>query len=343
MQAQVPVDVQAARLGEHHRVARGAAAVGVGARVVVAAVGLDLGDAEGDVALGRAGREVGAEQVAGDDVDARGVPDARRDGHDGARTQRRPGPRAVSGEVLTRPSCRTRCGRDARRRPRAPNASQADVGPFAGALAREVRGLVGHPRHPVLAGVVAVARQAAFQPQVGGRLDPDAQEATSSAARRAEPQPSSTSRSGTGHVDPLGEGARGPVVALVAARPAAAQRLEHLRRQPRPERSLEAGPPLVEVVEVQHGRRPAAAAAIAAAAVVLPEPAGPSTQTSRTGPSRGGAARAAATTEPGRQTSGRRPRPEVLGPAARVAQLLGDRARVRCHRGRSATRAIPRP
>ena len=72
VQAEVAVDVQAAGLGEHHRVAGGPAAEGVGARVVGAAVGLDLGDPERDVTLGRPRREVGAEQVARDGVHRRG-------------------------------------------------------------------------------------------------------------------------------------------------------------------------------------------------------------------------------------------------------------------------------
>ena len=357
VQAEVPVDVQAARLGEHHRVARGAAAEGVRARVVGAAVGLDLGEPERDVAVGRARREVGAEQVARDRE------------HVAARTRRAPGrprARAASAASGSRAVPTGSRGHRAARRPASAARPQAVGRPVPDASSRtsarsrvrsrgEVRGLVGHPRQPVRPRVRAVAREAARR--AAGRRGASTQTrsdraAASTARRRRRRSPRATSTSGTGTSTQSANAPGGPVVALVAA-----------RRRPRRSgsrtcatgaaRARPRGP-----TSPRRGRRGARRAAggraappSAAASVVLPEPAGPSTRRADAARAVGGATRS----ERGRRARGgaraarsppsvRRQRPELRATRGRAArlELLGDadrrRAAVRRPRGAASPR-----
>lgn len=59
------VDVHVSGGTEHHAVAGRGAAIGVGARVVRAVVGLDLREAQGDRTVGGRTDEVTAEQILG--------------------------------------------------------------------------------------------------------------------------------------------------------------------------------------------------------------------------------------------------------------------------------------
>lgn len=74
VEAEMAIDVQMARRAEHRPIAVGAPAVGMRARILRAVVGLNLGDADGDVTLGRTSSHVGAKQTPSDVEDGPVIP-----------------------------------------------------------------------------------------------------------------------------------------------------------------------------------------------------------------------------------------------------------------------------
>ena len=168
-------------------------------------------------------------------------------------------------------------------------------------------------------------------------------------SREPEPTPSRTSRSDGSTACSSANARRVPVVAPVEPGQPGGQRREDLVADPG-RGVAEPLPALVVVVHVQHPG--AGGVGDAAARVVLPEPAGPSMQTSRPSPSSGGwaaaCARTAATVASGRHraqprrdrcrgTSARsrrsRPRPAGARPgSARTARRTWRAGTTRCRR-----------
>ena len=172
--------------------------------------------------------------------------------------------------------------------------SAASVGP----VDREMRGLRTHPSQQLRARRLAVAGQATGQPQVRRRPHPRQQRELRPDRGPPGRHPFENQHIRDGHRTPAVLELPGvPVVAAVRPGPAAPQR----RRAPTP-------PAAARTSRCRPSRRagrrcesrpasaPAARTAVArrAANVVFPAPAGPSTATSRTGPSRAGRARISA-------------------------------------------------